>query len=169
MKTVIRRYDKHRVCILPQEGLPERAAEWMTEYAQKTGIMDFKVVKTQDEHGLLGVVCRPKTWFKLVKVFRNWGIDFETGVEDAFLVAAKGAMAEGSSVMHNKEKKMPKKDREWLNEQLKRIEERGMTKEESEKMDAEVEENLKEQEQSGELVLESNERSRPKRSKGNPS
>ena len=162
-RTVIRRYDKNRICILPMYGIPERAAEWMTEYALKKELKDFKIVQTTEEPVLLGIVCKPKTWYFFVKAMRNLGIGFDEGFEDQFLEASAEAMKEGVSMV-DKKGNLSKKDEKWLNDALKKIEQRGMTKEEDEKMDAEIEEDLKEQEAKGELYDESerNQSSTPK-------
>lgn len=82
---IIRKYDDHRVCILPHEGFPQDYAIWVEGYAKAHFWSDLKIVQTQDDAKLLGVVCKPKTWIKLLRYFRSQGALYPPGMDDQFM------------------------------------------------------------------------------------
>lgn len=102
MKTILRKYDKNRVAILPTTGFPPEYARWLRAYAQKRGWLDFKIVQTKDQWKQLGVVCRPKQWLKLVKHMRENGEPLPIGFEQEFMDYCIKVMTEEEQFIEKK-------------------------------------------------------------------
>lgn len=85
MKTIIRKYDKGRVAILPTKGLDTDYATWLLAFANKHQWKEFKIVQTQDEFKQLGIVCKPRQWLKLLTYFESKGEVYPPNYKDDFL------------------------------------------------------------------------------------
>ena len=111
MKTVIRRYDQHRVAILPTKGFPEDYAKWLKRYAERSNWTDFKIVQTQDKWQQLGVVCRPKQWLQIIRYLKSKGADIPANLEEEFLKYSVDVLTETTGAIE-KQATLTKEEKE---------------------------------------------------------
>ena len=134
-EVIVRRYDDKRVAIIPEAGMPEEFAKYLSKVAKKSGWNDFKIVQTTDQHKLLGVACRPSTWVRLIGVFRKEGAFYPIGYETEFKKQCDMAFAMGASVFEKKKEELNDIEKEMVHEVLNKVDSKEISDEELDKGD----------------------------------
>ncbi len=133
MQTVIRYYDHERIALLPETGVPEKFAIYLEKQAYNAGWTDLKIVKTVEFNSMLGVVCKPKTWVKLIKIFRKEGAYYPDNYEQEFLDQANTAMKVGGAMIEKDKVEMSDAEKDTVDYIQDRMKDVDVPEEEIEK------------------------------------
>jgi hypothetical protein len=76
------KFDRNRVGMHYEGGIQKNRAKWLFDFAKQSNFKDFTIKKFKDEHEWSLIIATPKTVHKMIRAFRQLGVEYPEGFED---------------------------------------------------------------------------------------